>query len=53
MPSSNVTVEINNAKEITIDTGINLDVMPYVIILALVAVGVVMVIKNRRRHDDF
>lgn len=52
MPASNVSVEINNAKDITIDTGVILDTLPYVLILAVVVIGVMVLMKRRRNRDD-
>lgn len=43
---------VTNAKNVDIDTGISLDSLPYVLILALVAVAVVVYIKRRRRPYD-
>ena len=52
MPAKDVTVVINNDKTVTIDTGILLDTLPYILILAVVAVGAVLVLKKRRDRDD-
>ena len=43
---------VTNTKNVDIDTGISLDSLPYVLILALVAVAVVVYIKRRRRPYD-
>ena len=52
MPAQDVTVVINNDKTVTIDTGILLDTLPYILILGVVAVGAVLLIKKRRNRDD-
>lgn len=52
MPAQDVTVVINNEKNVTVDTGILLDTLPYILILAVVAVGAVLLIKKRRNRDD-
>ena len=51
---NNVSVVITNTKNITPDTGINLDSLPYIIVLAVVVVGAVIVVinKKRRSYDD-
>lgn len=47
-------VVITNTKNITPDTGINLDSLPYIIVLAVVVAGAVIVVvrKHRRSYDD-
>ena len=45
----NVTIENHKAAEV--DTGINLDSMPYILILAAVAVGGVAIISKKRREE--
>ncbi len=52
MASQDVTVVINNDKTVTVDTGILLDTLPYILILGVVAVGAVLLIKKRRNRDD-
>jgi len=52
MPNSNVSVVINNDKTVTVDTGVLLDSLPYVLILALVAAGAVLFVRKRRNRDD-
>lgn len=44
-------VAITNNKEEAVDTGINLDSMPYILILAAVAVGGVAIISKKRREE--
>lgn len=47
------TITFTNKYEVTIDTGISLDMLPYVIILAvLVLGGAAFVLKRRVREDD-
>lgn len=50
MPSSDVSIEINNNKEITIDTGIFLDKLPYILIIIFVAGGAVLMIRRHKNH---
>ena len=46
-------VEFTNDKEVTIDTGIALDSLPYILILAGVAVvAVALVLHKRRKYED-
>lgn len=52
MPSSNSTVVFNNEKNITIDTGVILDTLPYVLILAAVVVGAAVMMKQRRNRSE-
>lgn len=52
MPNDASIVVFNNAKDITIDTGVILDTIPYVLILAVVVIGVVVLAKRRRNRDD-
>ena len=46
-----VQIIVENRREGTIDTGITLDSLPYILILAVVAAGVVAFIRKRRRHN--
>ena len=52
MPNENVSIVCDNKKDVKVDTGILLDSMPYVVILAVVAVGAVVMVKKRRGRDD-
>lgn len=53
MPESNVTITIDNKLEAKIETGIILDALPYILILAIVAGGVVlMLLRKRRSYED-
>ncbi len=53
MPSADTTVIFDNEKDIVPDTGVVLDTLPYVVILALVAAGAVIFVRKRgRRADD-
>ena len=45
-------VTFTNAKEATPDTGVLLDSLPYVVILAVVVLGAALVIVRRRKHRD-
>lgn len=47
------TIAFNNDKEVTISSGVLLDSLPYVLILALVVAGAgLYVVSRRRRRDD-
>lgn len=46
------SVTITNTKGTDINTGISLDSLPYIIALAVVAVGVVVFLLRRRRRED-
>lgn len=52
MPENNVAVVIKNTKDITISTGISLETLPYILILAVVAVGAVVMVRKRRNRDE-
>lgn len=52
MPEENGKLVINNDKTVTVDTGVLLDTLPYILILGVVAVGAVLLIKRRRNRDD-
>ena len=53
MPSADTTITFDNRKEIAPDTGVVLDTLPYIVILALVGVGAVIFLRRRgRRVDD-
>lgn len=52
MPAENVTVVINNDKTVTVDTGISLETLPYILILGVVAVGAVLLLRKRRAGDE-
>ena len=45
-------VTFANNKEATPDTGVLLDSLPYVVILAVVVLGAALVIVRRRKHRD-
>lgn len=47
-----LTITVTNRKEVEIDTGIFLDSLPYVLILAVVVVGFVFLRKRKRSYDD-
>lgn len=52
MPDADSILIFNNDKNITVDTGILLDSLPYVLILVLVGVGAVLFVKKRHGRDD-
>ena len=52
MPGAESLLIFNNDKNITVDTGILLDSLPYVLILVLVGVGAVLFVKKRHNRDD-
>lgn len=53
MPAQDTTVVFNNENNANIDTGVILDALPYVLILAIVAGGVVlMLLRRRRSYED-
>ena len=51
--SNSDTVEITNNKGTTVDTGINLDSLPYVIIIAVVALALIAVVSKKRSAQNF
>lgn len=53
MPDADSIVVFNNDKTATPDTGVLLDSLPYILILAVVvAIGVIVFIRKRRNRDD-
>ena len=52
MPSGDTKVTFDNNKDAVPDTGVVLDTLPYILILAVVAVGVVIFVKKRGKHSD-
>lgn len=52
MPEENGKLVINNDKTVTIDTGISLETLPYILILGVVAVGAVLMIRKRKNRDN-
>lgn len=53
MPNENSTVVFNNAKDVVVDTGVMLDTLPYVLILAVAGFGGAALMKKRRcRGED-
>lgn len=50
--ASEHSITFVNVKDVTPDTGIVLDSLPYIVILAVVALGVVLMVRKRRHYDD-
>lgn len=46
------TITFTNTHEVTLDTGVLLDTLPYIIILVIVAAGAVLMLKKRSRRED-
>ena len=51
--SINDTVEITNAKNINVDTGISLDSIPYILLLAGTILGLGVMVLRKRQNADF
>lgn len=52
LAETNSNIAFVNTKDVTIDTGVLLDTLPYILILGVVVVGAVLLIKKRRNRDD-
>lgn len=52
LDETNRDIAFVNRKDVTVDTGVLLDTLPYILILGVVAVGAVLLIKKRRNRDD-
>ncbi len=52
LAETNADISFKNIKNVTVDTGISLETVPYILILALVVVGAVLLIRRRRNRDD-
>ena len=52
LAETNSGIAFVNRKDVTVDTGVLLDTLPYILILCVVAVGSVLLIKKRRNRDD-
>ena len=52
MPANNVSIVIDNKKDVDIDTGVFLDTLPYILILGVAAAGAVVLVKRRKHSDD-
>lgn len=50
--TNNISITVENNHEVLVDTGIFLDSLPYVLILAVVAVGGVVFLRKRRERDE-
>lgn len=46
------TITFTNTYNVTISTGISLETLPYILILAVVAVGAVVMVRKRRSRDE-
>ena len=46
------TVDITNNKGVTVDTGITLDSLPYIMILAVAALGMVGFVAKKRKEEE-
>ena len=52
MDSVRETVVFTNNKTTTVETGVSLDTLPYVLVLALAGAGLVLMIARKRRVQD-
>ncbi len=52
MPNEDVSITVNNDKTITVDTGVSLDSLPFVLILGFAAVGAAVLVRTRRGRYD-
>lgn len=52
MPANDVSIVIDNKKDVDIDTGVFLDTLPYILILGIAAAGAVVLVKRRKHSDD-
>lgn len=53
MSGTNMTLAFTNHRKLTPDTGVLLDTLPYIVILAVVAGGVaLLMLRKRRKNDD-
>ncbi len=52
MPKKDLTVTVTNSKYAIIDMGVTLESLPYILIIAVVAVGAVLIVIKRRRRED-
>lgn len=50
--TSNFDVTVTNEKQTDVNTGVVLESLPYVIILAIVAVGAVLFLVKKRKHSE-
>lgn len=46
-------VEVTNNKETEVATGISMDTIPYIVVLAVAVMGLVAVVANKRRAAEF
>lgn len=52
MSGTNMTLAFTNHRKLTPDTGVLLDTLPYIVILAVVAGGVALLMLHKRRKED-
>lgn len=53
LAETNNDIAFVNRKDVTVDTGISLETLPYILILGVVAAGAVLLIRKRgNRYDD-
>lgn len=53
LAETNNDIAFVNRKDVTVDTGISLETLPYILILGAVVAGAVLLIRKRRnRYDD-
>lgn len=52
LAENNDDIVFVNTKNVTIDTGISLETLPYILILGVVAVGAVLLLRKRRFGDE-
>lgn len=50
--NGNVDIKVENSKYATPDTGVLLDSLPYIVILACVVLIAILLLVRRRRRDD-
>ena len=49
---SGIHIEVINERDATIDNGVLLDTLPYILILGVVVGGAVLLFVRKRKHDD-
>ncbi|MGM9628674.1 MAG: DUF5979 domain-containing protein [Faecousia sp.] len=51
MSNKRIKIVVTNDKDVTIDTGITTDSIPYILLFSLVAIGAGVMLLNKRRYD--